>query len=47
MKLPLSLLHAIISYRDKIFVFMLLISEGRAGELWGAAMKGVLSPVLE
>jgi len=47
MKLPLSLLHATISYRDKIFIFMLLISEGRAGELWGPATKWVLSPVLK
>lgn len=47
MELPLSLVHATISYRDKIFVFMLLISEGRAGELWGPATKGVLFPVLK
>jgi len=47
MKLPLSLLHATISYLDKIFVFMLLIPEGRAGKLWGSATKGVLSLVLK
>jgi len=47
MKLPLSLLHATISYRNKIFAFMLLKSEGQAGELWGPATKGVLSHVLK
>jgi hypothetical protein len=47
MKLPLFLLYTNISYRDKVFVFMLLISKGRTGELWGPATKGVLSPLLQ